>query len=250
MDYLQLMADLHKRQNRQGPGGDMQTKLALNLTGMDQTEPLKVADIGCGTGASTLVLANELNAEITAVDFLGDFLDILKKRAAEAGLSNKISTLKCEMEDLPFDEGVFDLIWSEGAIYNMGFESGTRSWKRYLKPGGFLVVSEITWITKRRPEEIQEYWSREYTEVDLASAKFTILENAGYSPIGYFTLPEQCWTENYYLPIQQSLHDFLKRNSHTEKAKEIAELEKAEFELFKKFKNYFNYGVYVARKVD
>ena len=249
MDYLQLMVDLHKRQDRQGPGGVSQTKLALNLTDMDQADHLKVADIGCGTGASTLVLANELNTEITAVDFLGGFLDILNERAAEAGLSNKISTLKCNMEDLPFDEGVLDLIWSEGAIYNMGFEDGIHSWRRYLKPGGFLVVSEITWTTKRRPEEIQEYWSREYAEIDLASVKFSVLENGGYSPVGYFTLPEHCWTKNYYLPISHSLHGFLERNSHSEQAEEIAQFETAEFELYKKFKNYYNYGVYIAKKI-
>lgn len=243
------MLDLHKRQNRQGPGSDTQTKLALSLTGVDQSEPLKVADIGCGTGASTMVLANELNAEITAVDLLGGFLEILNERAENAGLSEKITTLECSMEDLPFDEKEFDIIWSEGAIYNIGFESGIQSWNRFLKPGGFLVVSEVTWTTKKRPEEIQEFWSREYAEIDLASAKFAVLESAGYSPLGYFTLPEHCWTENYYLPIDHSLHEFLERNSNSEKAKEIAQLETAEFELYKKYKNFYNYGVYVARKI-
>ena len=55
---LSLLVDLHKGGARQGPGSDAQTKLALDLSGLQEKQgPLKIADIGCGTGASTLVLA-------------------------------------------------------------------------------------------------------------------------------------------------------------------------------------------------
>jgi ubiquinone/menaquinone biosynthesis C-methylase UbiE len=62
---------------------------------VDRTAPLKVADIGCGTGASTLVLAQLLNARITAVDFLQDFLDVLEEKAESMGVADRISTLAC-----------------------------------------------------------------------------------------------------------------------------------------------------------
>jgi hypothetical protein len=39
-----------------------------------------------------------------------------------------ITTLNCSMDALPFDEGEFDVIWSEGAVYNMGFEAGVSAW--------------------------------------------------------------------------------------------------------------------------
>jgi len=81
MDELQLLIDLHKHANRQGPGGDAETERALDLAGLSRAAPLKVADIGCGTGASALTLARMLNAEITAVDFLQAFLDELETRA-------------------------------------------------------------------------------------------------------------------------------------------------------------------------
>jgi len=144
MNY-DLLIDLHKGNKRQGPGGDEQTTQALQLAGLaSSSEPLKVADIGCGTGASMLTLAEHLNAHITAVDLFQDFLDILNANAKKHGVADKITTLAGPMEDLPFVEGSLDVIWTEGAIYNMGFAKGVEYFKRFLKPGGILAASEIT----------------------------------------------------------------------------------------------------------
>jgi ubiquinone/menaquinone biosynthesis C-methylase UbiE len=111
---------------------------------LDPSAPLRIADIGCGTGSSAMLLARALNAQITAVDFLPDFVEVLKANAESEGLSKKIDPLVCSMDNLQFDNEEYDVIWSEGAIYNMGFENGINDWKRFLKPGGLLVVSEIT----------------------------------------------------------------------------------------------------------
>lgn len=248
VDYS-LLIDLHKSKKRQGPGGAAETDLALNLSGTDRSTPLKIADIGCGTGASTLLLAQKLNAQITAVDFLQEFLEVLKDEARNTGLSDQINTLCCSMAELPFTDGEFDVIWSEGAIYNIGFEKGIKEWKRYLKPGGLLVVSEITWLTASRPAEIQSYWEHEYLEIDMASSKFRILEKHGYSPVGYFVLPEHCWMENYYRPLQNGFKDFLDRHGHSEEAKAIIETEILEIEMYERYKSFYSYGVYIAKKM-
>ena len=247
-DY-QLLIDLHKRAKRQGPGSDAETRMAIDLAGLPHSTPLKIADIGCGTGSSTLLLARTLNAQITAVDFLPDFIEMLKANAENEGLRKKIDPLVCSMDNLPFDEEIYDVIWSEGAIYNMGFENGINNWKRFLKPGGLLVVSEITWTTNDRPSEIEKYWAGEYPEIDTASAKISTLENSGYSPLGYFVLPEHCWLDNYYRPMQNSFSEFLARNINNEKAQTIVDAEKTEIALYEKFKNYYSYGVYIAKKL-
>ena len=249
MEDYQLLIDLHKSANRQGPGSDGETEKALDLSMIDRSAPLKIADIGCGTGASTLLLARLLKAQITAVDFLQEFLEELEDKAQDMGLSEKITTLSCSMDNLPFEEMEYDVIWSEGAIYNIGFEKGVREWNRYLKGGGLLVVSEITWITASRPLEIQKYWNDEYPEIDVASSKINILEKNGYSPIGYFVLPEYCWLDNYYRPMQERFEDFLSRNGNRREARLIVEAETREIELYEKYKNHYSYGVYVARKL-
>ena len=125
MENLQLLIDLHQRAERQGPGSDTVTQKALDMTGINLSAPLKIADIGCGTGASTLVLAQQLkNTQITAVDFLPEFLQVLQERAQKADVAERISTLSVSMDELPFQSETYDLIWSEGAIYNIGFEKG------------------------------------------------------------------------------------------------------------------------------
>ncbi len=248
-DY-RFLIDLHKSANRQGPGGDEETEKALSLAMIDGATPLKIADIGCGTGASTLLLARLLNAQITAVDFLQDFLEVLEGRAESMGFSEKVTTLCCSMDNLPFRDEEYDVIWSEGAIYNIGFEKGVKDWRRYLKVGGLLVVSEITWITASRPLELQKYWEGEYPEIDVASSKIGVLEKNGYSPIGYFVLPEHCWLENYYRPMQDSFKDFLSRKGNSEEARAIVEAENREIELYEKYKTHYGYGVYIARKLD
>jgi len=247
-DY-QLLVDLHKDGYRQGPGGDAQTEKALTLAGIDPDVPLRVADIGCGTGASTLLLARLMNGWITAVDLFSEFLDVLEEKAVAMGLSERIETLSCSMDSLPFEDDAYDVIWSEGAIYNIGFERGVVDWNRYLKVGGILVVSEITWITESRPSELQRHWDSEYPEIDVASSKIGVLEKNGYSPIGYFVLPEHCWLDNYYRPMQDRFEAFLNRNGDSEQARAVVEAENREIGMYEKYKEYYSYGVYIAKKV-
>lgn len=248
MNY-DLLVDLHKGNKRQGPGGDEQTTQALRLAGlMDISEPLQVADIGCGTGASTLTLAEKLNAKITAVDLFQDFLDILNTHAQQSGVADKITTLAVSMEELPFEESSLDVIWTEGSIYNMGFEKGVAYFKRFLKTGGILAASEITWSTKERPEEIQQHWDAEYPEIAIASDKISILEDQDFILKGYFPLPESSWIENYYTPLENTYDAFLDKHN-SEDARVIIEAEKAEIALYKKHRAYYSYGFYIAQKI-
>jgi ubiquinone/menaquinone biosynthesis C-methylase UbiE len=249
MDGLALLIDLHQEGIRQGPGGDAETRLAITLSGLAEANGLRIADLGCGTGASTLVLAKELDAVITALDFLPEFLTVLERRAEDEGLARRITTLAASMADMPFEEASLDAIWSEGAIYNIGFANGIRAWRRFPKPGGILAVSELTWLTAERPAELDDHWNRAYPEVATASAKLSLLEAHGYTPIGYFPLAERCWLDNYYRPMQRRFGAFLERHDASEAARALVEAEQVEISLYERFSAFVSYGYYVARKL-
>lgn len=250
MNY-QLLIELHKNNPRQGPGGDAQTERALQLSGLLESKSglLEIADVGCGTGASALKLAEKLKAHVTCVDLFSEFLDVLNQKARERGLFEKIETLQCSMQELPFKENSLDALWAEGSIYNMGFARGVEHFKRFLKPGGVLAASEITWLTSTRPKEIEAHWSIEYSEIAMASEKINLLEQNDFELLGYFPLPQQCWTENYYNPIEARFEEFLKKNKSAE-AEAIVAAERAEIDLYTRFHKFYSYGFYVARKLD
>jgi ubiquinone/menaquinone biosynthesis C-methylase UbiE len=248
MSEFDLLIDLHKNNPRQGPGSDAVTQQALEMTDLSTKANLQIADIGCGTGAQTMVLAEQLAGQITAVDLFPEFLEVLDKRATEKGLTN-ISTIAASMDELPFESKSLDLIWSEGAVYILGFETGIRYWHQFLKPGGYLAVSEITWLTDSRPKEIEYHWQVAYPQIDTAANKIKQLEQGGYAIIDHFFLPTECWIKNYYEPLEAATAAFLERHANSENAKAIVAENTTERQLYQKYQDYYSYGFYIGQKV-
>ena len=248
MTELELIIDLHKHSERQGPGSEHDTLKALALVHLPQGQALKVADLGCGSGGQTLLLASHIEGRVTAVDLFPAFLQELHEKSKQRGLADKIVPLEGSMDDLPFNKEEFDLIWSEGAIYNIGFENGLQKWKDFLKVGGYLAVSEITWITPTRPKAVEEFWTSEYPEISTAAVKIAQLEKHGYTLAGYFYLGQDSWMESYYTPLQARFDAFLERNHHPDLAQKIVEEYETEINFYRQFKAYYSYGFYVAQK--
>lgn len=249
MNEIELMIDLHKHAERQGPGSEEDTLRALGMIDMPKGKDLLIADIGCGTGAQTITLARNTGAKIVAVDLFPQFLDVLEQNARRAGVQEQISTVAESMDALSFGQETLDIIWSEGAIYSMGFEAGVINWGKFLKPGGYLSVSEITWITGSRPSELQNFWEGEYPEIANASKKIGILEDHGFTLMGYFILQPPSWIQMYYQPMEGNFEQFLQRHHHSVMANKVVESCREEIRMYHKYKAYYSYGFYIARKV-
>jgi SAM-dependent methyltransferase len=142
----------------------------------------------------------------------------------------------------------WDLIWSEGAIYNIGFERGLREWRRFLKPDGYLVVSEACWFTEQRPDEIERFWVDAYPEIDTLANKPRQVQQAGYLPVSMFILPETCWTDHFYTPQVSHQQQFLQHAGNAAAASLVAE-QRREAELYDRYKAYYGYSFFIAKKV-
>ncbi len=242
----ELFFKLHEGLPRQGPGSDKSTQKALELVTL-QTEHPSILDIGCGPGMQTRLLARRFpGGTVTALDTYAPFLDQLNSEAEKEGLEN-IITREGSMFDLPFDTESFDLIWSEGAVYIMGFSEGLSEWKKFLKPGGFLAVSEIAWIQDNPPPELRKFWEEKYPAITTAEDNISRIIREKYVPAGYFILPPEDWFTHYYTPLETKIAQWTGDGPMSE---QLLAMEKEEISLFRKFSDWYSYAFYVMKKMD
>ena len=245
---MQLICEYFSSLERQGPGSPEVTLRALSFID-NLTAESRIADIGCGTGGQTMVLAQHASGTITGIDLFPDFIDLFNANAAKLNLQERVTGKVGSMDQLDFQPGELDMIWSEGAIYNIGFERGVNEWRKFLKPGGYIAVTEASWFTDYRPTEIDDFWNDAYPEIDTIPAKMLQLQNAGYIPVAEFILPEKCWTENFYVPQKKAQEVFLEKYPGNTAAEELVANERHEAHLYDKYKEYYGYVFYIGKKI-
>ncbi len=172
-----LICEYFSSIERQGPGSKEVTIKALSFI-ENLTPKSLIADIGCGTGGQTMVLAQHTHGQITAIDLFPAFIDLLIGNTIKLNLQDRVKGIVGSMDKLPFQEEQFDLIWSEGAIYNIGFFRGLKEWHKFLKTGAYIAVSEVSWFTENRPIEIDSFWQDAYPEIDTIPNKVAQLQKA------------------------------------------------------------------------
>jgi len=244
---VELICEYFSILERQGPGSPEVTKNALSFID-NLTSESKIADIGCGTGGQTMVIASLTSGHITGIDLFPTFIDLFNITSQKLNFQDRVNGIVCSMDTLPFENEELDLIWSEGAIYNIGFIRGINEWHKFLKAGGFIAVSEASWFTEERPPEIDEFWKHEYPEIDTISNKVSQMQKAGYIPIATFVLPESCWIEHFYVPQVSAQKSFLKKYAGSKIAEELVENQRHEAELYYKYKEYYGYVFYIGKK--
>ena len=244
-----LICEYFSNVERQGPGSPEVTIMALKYID-NLTTQSRIADLGCGTGGQTMTLAKNAPGYITGLDLFPDFINIFNRNAHTLGLSDRVNGIVGSMlEKLPFEKESLDLIWSEGAIYHIGFEKGLNEWRQYLKKGGFIAVTEASWFTPERPAEINDFWMAHYTEIDTIPNKVAQIQNAGYIPVATFILPENCWTEHYFAPCSKIQEAFLKKHQGNRTVEELIAGQCHEKELYYKYKEFYGYVFYIAKKI-
>lgn len=243
---MSIFRELTEDLPRQAPGSAAATLGALNLIRGLPPRP-RILDVGCGPGAQTIELARATRGWIVAVDIRQRFLDELTERASEAGVLPQITTLNTSMFDMDFGDASFDLIWSEGAVYIQGFAAGLRAWQRFLRPGGWIAVSELSWLVPDPPAGAAEYWARCYPGMGSIERNTQIAAEAGYVNIDGFVLSVQDWW-NYYRPAQRRVEEL--REKYADDPDALATLDEAnrEHDLYRAYSHAYGYVFYVMRK--
>ena len=101
---LELICEYYAGLERQGPGSpDVTTKALGFVEGLGADS--RIADIGCGTGGQTMVLAQYAPGHITGLDLFPRFIDHFNANAVALGLQHRVTGIVGSMDDLPFLDG-------------------------------------------------------------------------------------------------------------------------------------------------
>jgi len=245
---LNLICELHLGLERQGPGSPEMTIKALSFLDNLNKNP-RVADLGCGTGGQTMILAQNIGGNITGVDFFPGFIDIFNDNAKKLNLQGRVKGIVGSMENLSFQKEEFDLIWSEGAIAGIGFEKGLNYWRDFLKKDGYVALTYESWFTDERPAEIEKWWVDNVPEINTIAHNISIMQKSGYIPVAAFTLPENCWTDNYFVPREAAGKALLEKYTGNKTVEDFIANMRYEAELYSKYKQYYGYVFYIGKKI-
>jgi serine/threonine-protein kinase HipA len=248
LDLFKVFLELQLGLPRNGPGSRRATEAAFALL-PPLAEDAQILDVGCGQGASSFDLLRLTNARITAVDLYDVFLEKMNERASREDIGDERLVIKrADMEALPFHERAFDLIWSEGAIYLVGFARGLKLWRRFLKPGGHVAVTECSWLTDTPSQEARDFWDAAYPAMGTIASNTAAAESAGYEMVGTQVLPPEDWWTDYYTPMRKKAAEM--RETHGEEVEPVLAEAEAEIALFENNPGQYAYVFYVMRRSD
>jgi cyclopropane fatty-acyl-phospholipid synthase-like methyltransferase len=245
-NYIQALIKLHLGLERQGPGDTNYSNHILSLITELPATP-RIADIGCGAGAGTLFLADRFKSKVRAVDFSREFLDELENRAKQRGLEHLIETIECDMGSLDWEPEAIDLLWSEGAAYNLTFKGALKAWRPLMAANGIAVISEMNYFTNEIPEPVRVYWQNGYPAIGTESENSDFVNSSGFEILGIHRLPSKAWWDNYYDPLRENMNSL--KDSKDRIMQSVINETEEEMALFEKYDEYYGYSFYIMKAV-
>lgn len=241
-----LFLELYGSLPRAAPGSDDCTRRALDL--LPAADRRAVLDIGCGPGAQALSLAEALpDARLVAFDILPPMAAEASRRCSEAGVLDRAFVAVADMAAPPVSAAAMDLIWCEGAIYNLGVAAALTSWKALLSDNGCIAFTEAVWLSDDPDDEVREWWTTEYPAITDVPGVTAAITAAGYRLIASFVLPPDTWWNGYYRPLQSRIPAFRERHAGDSAASEVADAAEREISMFRRFGDAYGYAFFIVR---
>ena len=244
--YIRALIELHRGLARQGPGDKDYSDFIISQIPELPPTP-RIADIGCGAGAGTLFLAQKFKTNVRAVDFSREFLDELEARAKQKGLAHLVETIECDMGKLDLEPGTIDLLWSEGAAYNITFEGALKAWRPFMASNGIAVISEMNYFTNEIPDAVRGFMQNVYPAIKTEQENTDIINSSGFIALSLHRLPSQAWWDNYYEPLRGNIES--RESSNDSVMQSVIADTKEEMRFFETYDKFYGYSFYIMQAI-
>jgi SAM-dependent methyltransferase len=245
--FWEIFFELYEELPRQGPGNRTCAARALGLCRELRRSPA-ILDLGCGVGAQTLQLAELTSGPIVAIDSHAQSIERLKAAVAERGLSQRVSAIVGDMARPGQPPGAFDLIWSEGALYNIGIRDALRVCHGLLRPGGYLAFTDAVWRKDDPPPEVKAGFDLDYPAMGWLDDDVAAIRDCGFDLVGHFTLPDEAWWDDFYTPMETRIAELRGKYAGDAEASAILDQLAEEPEMHRRHSDFYAYEFFVARR--
>lgn len=210
---------------------------------------ISILDVGCGKGNSTLAMAKKYpNARIIAIDTNKEYIRNLNQQVATLGLTQQVQGMVMSMEEMEFPPGQFDVIWAEGSIYLLGFETALSQWKTLLRPGGLLICNDLCWKSPRRSPAYTKNIEAVFGPLTYYKEKSYLAQDKGYELVTEFVQPVSDWTQGYYVPMAEQLELLEVKHPRSKKVKEVVSHLRGEIDLYENYSPFYAYVFFVLKR--
>jgi SAM-dependent methyltransferase len=247
--FWEVFFEVYEALPRQGPGNRECAARALALC-RDLPRSPAILDMGCGVGGQTLCLAELTSGTIVAIDNHAPWIERLGRTIAQRGLAGRVRPLVADMAQPNLPPASFDLIWSEGALYNIGLEPALGVCRSLLRPRGHLVFTDAVWRKENPPDDVRASFAQDYPQMGWTADVLRMLQGSGFELLGHFTLPDQAWWDDFYTPMLARVREL--RGKHAGDAEALATLDliDREAEMHRQHSEYYAYELFVGRRQD
>ena len=244
--YEEVFFEVFESLPRQGPGSRSSTKRALDVCVGLPASPA-ILDLGSGVGAQTFHLAELTAGSILAIDSHAPHIERIRAEIIERGLSKRVQALIGDMGNPQYKYESFDLIWSEGALYNIGLKKALSLYFPVVKPLGYLAFTEPVWLKSKPPAEVMGAFE-DYAGMGSVQEVLMKVEASEFSLVDHFTLPVKDWWNDFYTPMEQRIEDL--RDKHTGDEGVLAVLDEIaqEPEMYRHYSDFYGYEFFVVRR--
>jgi SAM-dependent methyltransferase len=118
---------------------------SLELAALAELGPeSRVLDVGCGIGGPSRLLAAEFGCRVTGIDLTEEYCRVAAMLAERTGLAERVDYRQGDALAMPFEDGSFDVVWSQHAAMNIADKAALYAeMRRVSKPGGRLAIYDM-----------------------------------------------------------------------------------------------------------